>query len=61
MPRQWSSRSSDSNDGESAAQAYRGLSDEEVAEWWLDSPYAQKFCGETHFQQESQLDASSLS
>ena len=27
----------------------------------MDSPYAQKFCGETHFQQESQLDASSLS
>ena len=39
----------------------RGLSDEEVVEWWLDSPYAQYFCGETHFQQESQLDASSLS
>ena len=39
----------------------RGLLDEEIVEWWLDSPYAQKFCGETHFQQESQLDASSLS
>ena len=31
----------------------RGLSDEEIVEWWLDSPYAQYFCGETHFQQES--------
>ena len=30
----------------------RGLSDEEVVEWWLDSPNAQCFCGETHFQQE---------
>ena len=39
----------------------RGLSDEEIVEWWLDSPYAQYFCGETHFQQESQLDTSSLS
>ena len=25
----------------------RGLSDEEVVEWWLNSPYAQSFCGET--------------
>lgn len=32
----------------------RGLSDKEVGEWWLDSQYAQCFCGET------QLDASSL-
>ena len=39
----------------------RGISDEEVVEWWLNSPYVQIFCGETHFQQESQLDASSLS
>ena len=27
----------------------RGLSDEEIVEWWLDSPYAQKFCGERIF------------
>ena len=39
----------------------RGLSDEEIVEWWLDSPSAQYFCGETHFQLETQLDASSLS
>ena len=39
----------------------RGLLDKEVVEWWLDSPYAQYFCGETYFQQESYLDSSSLS
>lgn len=33
----------------------RGLSDEEVGEWWLDSQYAQYLCGET------QLNVSSLS
>ena len=39
----------------------RVLSDDEVMELWLESVYAQYFCGETHFQQESQLDSSSLS
>ena len=39
----------------------RGFSDEEVVEWWLDSPTVQYFCGETHYQLESQLDTSSLS
>ena len=37
-----------------------GLSDEEVVERWLDSSYAQYSCRETHFQQESLLDVSSL-
>lgn len=37
-----------------------GLSDEEMVERWLESPYAQYFYRETHFQQESLLDASSL-
>ena len=27
----------------------RDLSNEEVIEWWLDSPYAQYFCGEMHY------------
>ena len=38
----------------------RSLSDDEVVEWWLDSPYAQYFCEETHCQQKPQLDESCL-
>ncbi len=38
----------------------RGVSDEEMVEWWLDSPYVQYFCGEKYFQQYALLDASSL-
>ena len=38
----------------------RGVSDEEMVEWWLDSPYVQYFCGEKYFQQYAPLDASSL-
>lgn len=37
------------------------LLDEKVVEWWFDNPYAQYFCGETHFQQKLQLDWSSFS
>ena len=39
----------------------RGWPDEDVGEWWPDSPYARYNCGETHFQQESQLDLNNLS
>ena len=39
----------------------RGLLDEKVVELWYDNPYAQYFCGETHFQQKLQLDWSRLS
>ncbi len=39
----------------------RGFLDGEVVEWWLDSPYAQNFYEERQFQQESQMDSSSLS
>ncbi len=37
-----------------------GLSDEAVCARYLDSPYAQLFCGETHFQHALPLDRSSL-
>jgi IS5 family transposase len=37
-----------------------GLSDEAVCARWLDSPYAQLFCGETHFQHALPLDRSSM-
>lgn len=38
----------------------RGLSDEEVCEQWLESPYVQFFCGEVHFQIRLPLDRSSM-
>src|SRR3954451_7865204 len=37
-----------------------GLSDEAVCARWLDSPYVQLFCGETHFQHALPLDRSSM-
>ncbi len=37
-----------------------GLSDEAVCGRYLDSPYAQLFCGETYFQHTLPLDRSSL-
>ncbi|MCO6416537.1 transposase [Siccirubricoccus sp. KC 17139] len=37
-----------------------GLSDEAVYARYLDSPYAQLFCGETHFQHALPLDRSSM-
>src|SRR5579875_647975 len=37
-----------------------GLSDEAVCARYLDSPYAQLFCGETYFQHRLPLDRSSL-
>src|SRR4051812_32369737 len=37
-----------------------GLSDEAVCARWLDSPYVQVFCGETHFQHALPLDRSSM-
>ena len=39
----------------------RGFSDDEVVEWWPDSPQAQYFYVERHFQQELQLESSSQS
>ncbi len=37
-----------------------GLSDEAVCARYLDSPYAQRFCGEAHFQHALPLDRSSM-
>ena len=37
-----------------------GLSDEAVCARFLDSPYVQLFCGETHFQHALPLDRSSM-
>ena len=37
------------------------LSDEALVERWLENPYWQYFCGETHFQTDFPCDASSLS
>ena len=37
-----------------------GLSDEAVCARYLDSPYVQAFCGETHFQHALPLDCSSM-
>src|SRR3954470_24226430 len=37
-----------------------GLSDEAVCARYLDSPYAQLFCGEVHFQHALPLDCSSM-
>ena len=37
-----------------------GLSDEAICARYLDSPYVQAFCGETHFQHTLPLDRSSM-
>jgi len=38
----------------------KGLSDEEVCVAWLENPYFQTFCGETHFQHRLPFDRSSM-
>ena len=38
----------------------KGLSDEEACVAWLENPYFQAFCGETHFQHHLPLDRSSM-
>ena len=38
----------------------KGLSDEEMCAAWLENPYFQAFCGETHFQHRLALDRSSM-
>ena len=38
----------------------KGLSDEEICAAWLENPYFQMFCGETHFQHRLPLDRSSM-
>lgn len=38
----------------------KGLSDEETCAAWLENPYFQAFCGETHFQHRLVFDRSSL-
>jgi len=38
-----------------------GLSDEEVVKRWVENPYWQFFCGETHFRHDLPIDPSSLS
>ena len=38
----------------------KGLSDEETCAAWLENPYFQAFCGETHFRHEPPLDRSSM-
>jgi len=38
----------------------KGLSDEETCTAWLENPYFQAFCGETHFQHRLPFDRSSL-
>lgn len=38
----------------------KGLSDEETCAAWLENPYFQAFCGETHFQHRLPLDRSSM-
>ncbi len=38
----------------------KGLSDEEVCATWLENPYFQAFCGETHFRHRLPFDRSSM-
>ena len=38
----------------------KGLSDEETCAAWLENPYFQAFCGETHFQHRLPFDRSSI-
>ena len=38
----------------------KGLSDEELCAIWVENPYFQAFCGETHFQHRAPFDRSSL-
>ncbi len=38
----------------------KGLSDEETCAAWLENPYFQAFCGETHFQHKMRFDRSSM-
>jgi len=38
----------------------KGLSDEELCAVWVENPYFQAFCGETHFQHRAPFDRSSL-
>jgi IS5 family transposase len=38
----------------------KGLSDEETCATWLENPYFQAFCGETHFRHRLPLDRSSM-
>ena len=38
----------------------KGLSDEETCAVWLENPYFQYFCGETHFQHRLPFDRSSM-
>jgi IS5 family transposase len=38
----------------------KGLSDEETCAAWLENPYYQAFCGETHFQHKLRFDRSSM-
>ena len=38
----------------------KGLSDEEACSAWLENPYHQAFCGETHFQHKMRFDRSSM-
>ncbi|PRX31875.1 transposase, IS5 family [Meinhardsimonia xiamenensis] len=38
----------------------KGLSDEELCAVWLENPYFQAFCGETHFQHRLPFDRSSM-
>lgn len=38
----------------------KGLSDEETCTTWLENPYFQAFCGETHFQHRLPFDRSSM-
>jgi len=38
----------------------KGLSDEETCATWLENPYFQAFCGETHFQHRLPFDRSSM-
>ena len=38
----------------------KGLSDEELCAVWIENPYFQAFCGETHFQHRAPFDRSSM-
>ena len=38
----------------------RGLSDEGICAAWVENPYFQAFCGETHFQHRLPADRSSM-
>ena len=38
----------------------KGLSDEELCAVWVENPYFQAFCGETHFQHQAPFDRSSM-